>query len=86
MAPFFATTHLTLFISIATYNTLPVFKTQRWLLTVLTVAHPVGAANLALAQPSAALERDNVGMREDRGSHGTTTDTPIGVMMAIAAP
>lgn len=57
------------------------FKTQRWL---LTVAHPVGAANLALAQQSAALERANVGMREDRGSHGTTTDTPIGVMMAIA--
>ena len=58
------------------------FKTQRWL---LTVAHPVGAANLALAQPSAALERADVGMREDRGSLGTTTDKPIGVMMAIAA-
>jgi hypothetical protein len=40
-----------------------VFKTQRWL---LTVAHPVGAANLALAQQSAALERANVGMRAER--------------------
>jgi hypothetical protein len=40
-----------------------VFRTQRWL---LTVAHPVGAANLALAQQSAALERANVGMRAER--------------------
>ena len=32
------------------YNTLPVFQKQRWLLTVLAVAHTVGAANLMNAQ------------------------------------
>ena len=32
------------------YNTLPVFQNQRWLLTVLAVAHTVGAANLMNAQ------------------------------------
>ena len=33
------------------YNTLPMFQKQRWLLTVLAVAHTVGAANLMNAQP-----------------------------------
>lgn len=32
------------------YNTLPVFQKQRWLLTVLAVAHTVGAVNLMNAQ------------------------------------